>query len=257
MVGPPSASLWLTPPHHSCGHHTVNKLRFSTNGDGHHNRLDTIRPKPKLRTMRAKTPNQQAYIDAIDRCDITFCLGPAGSGKTFCAAGMAARYLKVGEVKKIICIRPAVEAGRSIGYLPGDLDSKLHPYLRPLMVELDKFVGTEELRKLRQGEFPTIEMGALSFLRGSNFEDSIVIFDEAQNATHAEMWMFLTRLSYGSKLIINGDVTQSDLIEEERGALEYYAGLYPDYPEIATVRMTSDDVVRHPLVKRMMERQSA
>lgn len=228
------------------------RLKIGSSNGRLHDETESRR-KERRRTLRAKTPNQQIYMDAIDRCDIAICMGPAGTGKSHIAAGMAARYLFNDDVGRIVGVRPALETGRSLGFLPGDIDDKIHPYLRPLLAELSEFFGVEEVRKMRSGELPTIELSALSYLRGSNFRDSFVILDEAQNATFAEMWMFLTRLSHGSKLVINGDVTQSDLPQSERGALEYFADIFGVLDEVGVVHMTRDDIVRHDLVRKMMD----
>lgn len=228
-------------------------LRFSTNGNGRSVQYDT-REKAR-RTVRPKTDNQRAYMEAIERCDVIFCLGPAGTGKTHIAAGMAARLYLSGEAARIKIVRPAIEVGHSLGFLPGDLDDKVHPYLRPVLEELQEFLGRDELQKLRQGDCPTVEFAALQYMRGTNFRDSFVVMDEAQNATHAELKMFLTRLSYGSKLIINGDPSQSDLPPQEQGALVHYSRLYADFDEVAVVRMTRKDSVRHPLVEKMLARE--
>jgi phosphate starvation-inducible protein PhoH and related proteins len=242
---------------HTCAgvvrmNHYQSRLKIGSSNGRPHDESEPRR-KERRRTLRAKTPNQQLYMDAIDRCDVVICMGPAGSGKSHVAAGMASRYLLDGEVERIVGVRPALETGRSLGFLPGDIDDKIHPYLKPLLAELSEFVGTDEVRKMRSGELPTIELSALSYLRGSNFKDSFVVLDEAQNATFAEMWMFLTRLSHGSKMVINGDVTQSDLPESERGAMEYFAAMFGMLDEFGIVRMTRDDIVRHDLVRKMMD----
>jgi phosphate starvation-inducible PhoH-like protein len=235
-----------------------NKLRFSTNGFSSNGNGK----KPKSRVVRGKTDGQRAYMEAIESHDIVYCLGPAGTGKTHIAAGMAARGFNDGTYERIVAVRPAVEAGNSLGFLPGELDDKIKPYLRPFLAELAKFIPEEELRRLRQGELPKIELSPLQYMRGSTLENSIIVLDEAQNATRAEIWMFLTRLGEGSKMIINGDTSrhedgtmkQCDLPRDLQGGVEYYAALYADYEEIGIVTMTEADIVRHPLVKKMMKR---
>lgn len=230
------------------------KFKFSVSGNGN-GAGDRIKYDTKKRkTVKSKNENQQRYIDAIDKCDIIFCLGPAGSGKTHVASGMAAKLYLGDEISKVKVVRPAIEVGHSLGFLPGDLDDKIHPYLRPVLEELQEFLGPEELKKMRQGEFPILEFSTLQYMRGSNFKDSFVIMDEAQNATFKEMKMFLTRLSYGSKLVINGDPSQSDLHPQEQGALEHFANLYADFDEVAVIYMTEADSVRHPLVTKMLKR---
>jgi phosphate starvation-inducible PhoH-like protein len=226
----------------------------SSNGAGKKN----IKP----RIVRAKTEGQRVYMEAIESCDIVYCLGPAGTGKTHIAAGMAARFFNEGDYERIVAVRPAVEAGNSLGFLPGELDDKIKPYLRPFLGELAKFIPEEELRRLRQGELPRVELSPLQYMRGSTLENSIIVLDEAQNATKAEIWMFLTRLGEGSKMIINGDTShhedgtmkQCDLPRELQGGVEYYADLYADYDEIGIVTMTEADIVRHKLVRKMMQR---
>jgi phosphate starvation-inducible PhoH-like protein len=232
------------------------KLNLALNG-----RPDS---RKKQRVLKPKSENQAAYIRAIEEHDIVFALGCAGCGKTHIAAGMAAKLLKSDTgFARIVGVRPAVETGgvhKSLGYLPGDLDDKIHPYLKPLLKELEKFIGEEDMRKYRQGENPIIELSPLQYMRGTTFEDSIVILDEAQNATYDEMWMFLTRLGYGSKLIINGDNTkdgngrlrQSDLPLLEQGALDKYSRLLSTLPEVKIITMEECDICRHPLVRKMM-----
>lgn len=235
----------------------ANRLNISLNNG----REDTPRGRKKNYILKPKSENQAAYMKAIEEKDIIFCLGATGSGKSCVAAGMAAKLLQadVGYLHIVGC-RPAIEAGRTLGYLPGDLDDKIHPYLKPLLKQLTKFIGEEGMRKYRQGENPVIELGPLQFMRGDTFEDSIVILDEAQNATDDELWMFLTRLGYGSKLIINGDNTkyadgrmkQSDLPPQEQGAIDRYSQMLMALPEVAVITMDERDICRHPLVRKMM-----
>lgn len=233
----------------------TNRLKIGSNGS------TNGRPR-KEKVFRPRTDNQRAYVEAIESHDIIFALGPAGTGKTSCAAAMAVRLFSEGDCERIVAVRPAVEAGPSLGFLPGELDDKIKPYLRPLLHEIAKFMGEEELRKHMQGEFPKIELSPLQYMRGLTLENSVVILDEAQNATRDEIWMFLTRLGYGSRMIINGDTSkyadgrlrQSDLPVHLQGGLEHYAGLYADFDEVAVVTMTNADIVRHPLISKMMTR---
>lgn len=232
------------------------------NGNSHRFNLENV--KPQIKRVKSKTPGQQEYLEAIDNNRIIFCLGPAGTGKTHLAAGVAARELIEGNIKRIIGIRPTVEVGhRSLGFLPGDLDDKLNPFLRPLLTELSKFFTPEEFRKHRDGEIPVIELNTLQHLRGTTFEDCIVVMDEAQNCTHSEMEMFITRMGYGSTLVINGDTSrdeegfmrQCDLPLQEQGALEDYARRLGGFEnEIAVITLTEEDVVRDPFLKRLMKR---
>lgn len=209
-------------------------------------------------------------MEAIEEKEIVFCLGPAGTGKTHVAAGMAAKLfyhfelLRPDKEMRIIGVRPAVETGRGLGFLPGDADAKLDPYLKPLFNELSKFIPSEELRKYRMGDCPRIEISPLQFMRGWTFEDSVVILDEAQNATEAELNMFLTRIGYGTKMIINGDTSrdeygdmmQCDLPKHEQGALEQAAKDLADMESVAVITMTEEDSVRHPLVKEILKRRT-
>jgi phosphate starvation-inducible PhoH-like protein len=233
------------------------KLRFNANGNGtfgQNGKSVRYETKARRKTVKPKTDNQRRYMEAIESCDIIFCLGPAGTGKTHIAAGMAAKLYLADEVRKLKIARPAVEAGDSLGYLPGDLDDKIDPYLRPILEELEDFLGVEDLKKLRQGDCPVVEFSVLQYLRGSNFKDAVVILDEAQNATFKQLDMFLKRLSYGAKLIINGDPSQSDLPSAERGALVHFSDLYGDFDEVRIIVMTEEDSVRHPLVTKMLLR---
>lgn len=247
------------------------KLRLgdhSTNGHSSRFNIDelsigTRRKRPGLPTVKAMTPNQAAYMEAIKDNRLVFCLGPAGTGKTHVAAGVAARELHASNIKQIIGVRPTVECGdRHLGATPGDLDEKLHPFLKPLLNELRQFFDPEEFRKMRTGEFPVIELSTLQHMRGSTFKDCIVIMDEAQNCTHREMEMFLTRLGFGSTLIINGDTSrdrdgrmrQCDLHSSEQGALEYFAKATDGFDnEVSVITMTTQDCVRDPFLKRLMQ----
>lgn len=244
-----------------------NKLNIGSMTNGRFHPSNNGKVRKQQRVVKAKTANQEAYMNAIKQCDVIFCLGPAGTGKTHIAAGMAAKLFKDPDLgyKNIIGVRPTVEAGgveKTLGFLPGDLDAKIHPYLKPLLKELEKFLGEEELRKYRQGEMPVVDLSPLQYMRGTTFEDSIVILDEAQNATDPELWMFLTRIGQGSKLIINGDNTkdaynrlvQCDLPEQDQGALDYYSQQFADFSEVGVITMEECDQVRHPLITKMMRR---
>lgn len=241
------------------------KLRFNNNGHlTNHNRLDFVfAEKPKTRLFsgpRAKTENQQRYMEAIEDNDITLCSGVSGCGKTHLAVGMAVQALKEGECKRIIAVRPCVGVGKTMGFLPGEIENKVAPYLRPIMDELRKFFTIDEIDKLRRQE--VLEMGSLEHIRGRTLDDAVVILDEAQNCIREELKVFLTRLGFGSKFIINGDITrdsegrytQCDLPPHEQGAFEYQCTNLGDIPGIAVVGLTKLDIVRHPLVQKMMER---
>lgn len=205
----------------------------------------------KGKSIRAKTVGQREYIDAIRHRDLVFCIGPAGTGKTYLAVVMATQALKTGQVKRIILTRPAVEAGESLGFLPGDLKEKVDPYLRPLYDALHDIYGTEQTQRLI--ERGTIEIAPLAYMRGRTLDDAFVILDEAQNTTHPQMKMFLTRLGFGSKMVITGDKTQIDLPKNKESGLivaertlKYVDGIYFQILE-------QGDVVRHPLVAKVIQ----
>lgn len=204
--------------------------------------------------IEAKTEGQALYMKAIEENRVIFAHGPAGVGKSFIASAMAAYALKSKQVERIICVRPAVGAGDPIGFLPGSADDKLMPYLRPIMVELARFFPASEWKSYRTGEFPIIEIQPLEFMRGLTFKNSFVIADETQNASYEQVKMMITRLGKGSKMVLNGDVTQSDLPILRRGGFEHYSKILHDIPEIATIKMDRRDIVRDPLLQIVMER---
>ncbi len=206
----------------------------------------TSRKKP----VAPKTAAQRDYIAAIRTHDLTFGVGPAGTGKTYLAMAMASAALMKKQVKRIILTRPAVEAGEKLGFLPGDLAEKVNPYLRPLYDALNDMLDYERIQQLRQrGQ---IEVAPLAFMRGRTLNDSFVILDEAQNATTEQMKMFLTRLGYSSKAVVTGDVTQTDLPRGERSGLREAWDLLQGIEGIAFQRFSDVDVVRHPLVQRIV-----
>ncbi|MDG4655491.1 PhoH family protein [Ectobacillus antri] len=208
--------------------------------------LKTAKGKP----VHVKTIGQRQYIQAIKRNDVVFGIGPAGTGKTYLAVVMAIRALKNGSVKKIILTRPAVEAGESLGFLPGDLKEKVDPYLRPLYDALHDLLGQEHTQRMI--ERGTIEIAPLAYMRGRTLDDSYVILDEAQNTTSAQMKMFLTRLGFGSKMIITGDPSQIDLPKGVRSGLATVTTILKDVSGIAFVTLEQSDVVRHPVVQRII-----
>ncbi len=205
---------------------------------------------PRRRAVVPKTPAQRAYVEAIRTHDLTFGIGPAGTGKTYLAMAMAAAALVQKRVKRVILARPAVEAGEKLGFLPGDLAEKVNPYLRPLYDALNDMLDFERVEQLR--ERGQIEVAPLAFMRGRTLNDSFVILDEAQNATSDQMRMFLTRLGYGSKAVVTGDVTQTDLPQGARSGLREARDLFVDIEGIAFRSFTDADVVRHPLVQRIV-----
>jgi phosphate starvation-inducible PhoH-like protein len=205
----------------------------------------------KGKPIRIKTLGQRDYIRSIKKRDIVFGIGPAGTGKTYLAVVMAVNALKKGEVKKLVLTRPAVEAGENLGFLPGDLQEKVDPYLRPLYDALYDVLGLENTNKyLERG---TIEVAPLAYMRGRTLEDSFVILDEAQNTTPEQMKMFLTRLGFGSKMVVTGDVTQIDLPRGKQSGLSEAIRILKRVEEIAFNFLTEQDVVRHHLVQKIIE----
>jgi phosphate starvation-inducible PhoH-like protein len=202
-----------------------------------------------------KSVNQKRYVDSIRRSTITFGVGPAGTGKTFLAVAMAAAALSRHEVNRIILTRPAVEAGERLGFLPGDMMAKVDPYLRPLFDALHDMLDPEKVAQhLDRG---VIEIAPLAFMRGRTLNDSFVILDEAQNTTPEQMKMFLTRLGFGSRMVVTGDVTQVDLPREQKSGLIAVGEVLDEVEEIEFIRFGGDDVVRHRLVQRIVEAYDA
>ncbi|HEX6149112.1 PhoH family protein [Nocardioides sp.] len=202
------------------------------------------------RSIRPKTLNQKRYVDSIDKHTITFSIGPAGTGKTYLAMAKAVQSLQSKNVNRIILSRPAVEAGEKLGFLPGTLTEKIDPYLRPLYDALHDMVDPESIPKLLAAG--TIEVAPLAFLRGRSLNDSFIILDEAQNTTPEQMKMFLTRLGFGSKIVVTGDVTQIDLPSGSRSGLKVVEDILTGVEDVAFNRLTSHDVVRHQLVGRIV-----
>ncbi|WP_243290601.1 PhoH family protein [Bacillus sp. FJAT-47783] len=211
---------------------------------------EEIAKTAKGKSIRIKTLGQRTYIEAIKKKDLVFGIGPAGTGKTFLAVVMAVHALKNGFVKKIILTRPAVEAGESLGFLPGDLKEKVDPYLRPLYDALHEVLGADHTARLI--ERGTIEIAPLAYMRGRTLEDAFVILDEAQNTTPAQMKMFLTRLGFGSKMIITGDISQVDLPKGVKSGLAVVQEILSDIKGISFVYLEQKDVVRHPLVSKII-----
>lgn len=212
---------------------------------------EEISKNVKGKSIRVKTLGQRHYVNAIKSRDLVFGIGPAGTGKTYLAVVMAVTALKNGTVSKIILTRPAVEAGESLGFLPGDLKEKVDPYLRPLYDALHDILGTEHtLRLIERG---TIEIAPLAYMRGRTLDDAFVILDEAQNTTQAQMKMFLTRLGFGSKMIITGDTSQIDLPKGAKSGLVEAERVIKDVSGVSFVHLEQADVVRHPLVGRIIE----
>lgn len=220
------------------------------------NQLDTlfedeITKNAQGKPIRVKTLGQRNYLQAIKQNDLVFGIGPAGTGKTYLAVVMAVHALKNGKVKRIILTRPAVEAGESLGFLPGDLKEKVDPYLRPLYDALHDVLGSEHtLRLIERG---TIEIAPLAYMRGRTLDDAFVILDEAQNTTNAQMKMFLTRLGFGSKMVITGDITQIDLPKGVSSGLIEAQQKLSSITGIGIVHLKQSDVVRHPIVQQVIQ----
>ena len=206
----------------------------------------TSRGKP----VKAKTVGQKYYIDAIKKNTIILGVGPAGTGKTFLAVAMAVKALREKQVSRIILSRPAIEAGEKLGFLPGDLQSKIDPYLRPLYDALFEMMGPENYQ--RHVEKQTIEIAPLAYMRGRTLDDSFIILDEAQNATPEQMKMFLTRLGFNSKMVVTGDLTQTDLPTGQKSGLSTAVGILEGIDDIAIHRFTDRDVVRNKLVQKII-----
>ncbi|HEX8324881.1 MAG TPA: PhoH family protein [Tepidisphaeraceae bacterium] len=200
--------------------------------------------------VHAKTAGQQRYIDAMFSNDLTFCVGPAGSGKTYLAVAAAASLLKQGKVRRLILARPAVEAGERLGFLPGDLAAKVNPYLRPLFDALHDMMDGEQAKRLMFND--VIEVIPLAFMRGRTFNESAIILDEAQNTTVSQMLMFLTRLGNSSKMIVTGDTSQVDLPPDTPSGLMDALDRLNDIKGIASVRLEKSDIVRHRLVQNIV-----
>ncbi len=212
--------------------------------------LEDLAVSFKGKAIKVKTLGQRNYVDAIRRSDIVFSVGPAGTGKTYLAVVLAYLFLKKGDSKRIVLTRPAVEAGENLGFLPGDLQEKVDPYLRPLYDALHDVMGPEQLaRSMERG---LVEVAPLAYMRGRTLEDAFVILDEAQNTTPEQMKMFLTRLGIGSKMVITGDITQIDLPRGKRSGLREAMRILTDIEEIAFVFLEEADVIRHRLVQKII-----
>ncbi len=205
--------------------------------------------------IKPKTIGQKEYVDAIRDHMIVFGIGPAGTGKTYLAMAMAITAFKKNEVERIILTRPAIEAGEKLGFLPGDLQSKIDPYLRPLYDALYQIMGVESYQ--RNTEKGLIEVAPLAYMRGRTLDNAFIILDEAQNTTPAQMKMFLTRIGFGSKVVITGDATQKDLAPGTKSGLDVALYVLRKINEIAVCRLTSADVVRHPLVQKIVRAYDA
>ncbi len=237
--------------------HAVNLRLGAAVGDG---ASDDLQPhevaiKVKRGTVRGRGPNQARYLHAIATHDINFGVGPAGTGKTFLAVAMAVEALNESRVQRLILVRPAVEAGEKLGFLPGDLAQKVDPYLRPLYDALYEMLGVEKVIKLLEKN--VIEIAPLAYMRGRTLNDAFVILDEAQNTTIEQMKMFLTRLGFGSTAVVTGDLTQIDLPKHVKSGLRDAVDVLRDVEGISFVFFEARDVVRHPLVARIVRAYDA
>ncbi len=223
------------------------------NGAGPADRISTeaLLTSALKKKIKPKTIGQSQYVEAVDKNDLVFAIGPAGTGKTYLAVAMAVAELKAKKVNRIIFTRPAVDAGESLGYLPGDLRAKIDPYLRPVYDALHDMLQPDKTRKLL--ELGVIEIAPLAFMRGRTLNDAFVVLDEAQNTTGPQMKMFLTRLGENSKAVITGDITQIDLPRPDQSGLRQVGDILKNIPNISFVYLTDKDVVRHKLVQRIVK----
>ncbi len=219
--------------------------------EGYIENADTVCYSVRGKAIRCKTVGQKEYVAAIRRNDITFAIGPAGTGKTYLAMAMAVDAFKKGDVTRIVLTRPAVEAGESLGFLPGDLREKVDPYLRPIYDALYDIMGVEVYQKyLERG---MIEVAPLAYMRGRTLDDSFIILDEAQNTTPEQMKMFLTRLGFGSKAVVTGDITQVDLPANKTSGLVKVQHILKNIPKLEFIYLGQADVIRHSLVQKIID----
>ena len=212
---------------------------------------ESVNIKTKRKFIHVRSKNQQHYVKAIKEKDCTFGIGPAGTGKTYLAVARAVEALECSDVRRIILVRPAVEAGEKLGFLPGDLTEKIDPYLRPIYDALYEMMGFDKVTKLLDKNI--IEVAPLAFMRGRTLNEAFIILDEAQNTTTEQMKMFLTRMGFGSKMVITGDVTQIDLARPNQSGLLHAMKVLESEPEISFCHFHSRDVVRHKLVQRIVQ----
>jgi phosphate starvation-inducible PhoH-like protein len=203
-----------------------------------------------MRSVRPRTDGQGRYVRAMHESDLTLCVGPGGTGKTYLAVAMAVSLLRRGQVKRIALVRPAVEAGERLGFLPGDIAAKVNPYLRPLFDSLHDMMEPEQVKRYMENDI--IEIVPLAYMRGRTLNQAVIILDEGQNTSVPQMKMFLTRMGHGSKIIVTGDVTQIDLPKQTRSGLVDAIQRLRDIPGIAIVYLSENDIVRHPLVQQVV-----
>tara|TARA_R100000008_G_scaffold57615_1_gene35633 strand:+ start:284 stop:979 length:696 start_codon:yes stop_codon:yes gene_type:complete len=215
--------------------------RRKTNDTGHTKRRKALKPKTK---------NQEKYISLMSQNDVTFCTGPAGTGKTAVAVGLACDYLLDKRVEKIIVTRPVIESGRGLGFLPGTFEEKIHPYLVPVIEEMEYRLNTNRVQAYR--DEGRIEVCPLEYMRGRNFHNCFMILDEAQNATFEQLKMFITRIGWDSKAVINGDIDQTDLIKKDRGGLEEFLDRLDNVNGVGIAELTQDDIIRNKIISKIL-----
>ena len=208
------------------------------------------RPKFNRRKLKSKTEGQSEYIRRMVENDVTFCDGPAGTGKTAVAVGLACQYLLEKKIEKIVITRPVIESGKGLGYLPGTFSEKIHPYLVPVLEEMNAYLGRESVNSYRSSN--VIEVCPLEYMRGRNFHHSFMILDEAQNATYEQIKMFVTRLGWGAKAVINGDIDQSDLPDNLRGALDTCFDKLENTSGVGLVTLGIEDIVRNDIISKIL-----
>ncbi len=218
-------------------------------------RSDQVEIREGNRIVRARTEGQARYLKALRDSDLVFCVGPAGTGKTYLAVAMAVSALRRGKIKKIVLVRPAVEAGEHLGFLPGDLEAKINPYLRPLLDALHDLMDYDQIRRYMGNDL--IEIAPLAYMRGRTLNDAVIILDEGQNATIPQMKMFLTRMGQNARIVVTGDVTQVDLPTTTLSGMADAVERLRDVPGIATVLLDKADIVRHPLVQAIVNAYEA
>jgi phosphate starvation-inducible PhoH-like protein len=212
--------------------------------------VEGVEVRTKRGLIRGRGPNQIRYLNSIRSSDLTFGVGPAGTGKTYLAVASAVQALEASEVRRLVLVRPAVEAGERLGFLPGDLEQKVDPYLRPMYDALYEMLGFDKVAKLQERN--VIEVAPLAFMRGRTLNDAFIIMDEAQNTTIEQMKMFLTRIGFGSRAVVTGDLTQSDLPQGRASGLRHAIEVLKDVDGASFCFLTARDVVRHPLVQRIV-----